>query len=122
MGSFVAYLDGDFEGDLWYWGWFLTGLLENLYFVRSFPSFTSSKKDTILFVRKTVWGKYPSYNFEKRQNHEIKIKPLIINELNVPDEYDTNYICKLFEQYRRAMVRGEYPGCGKSYACKEMEN
>ena len=39
----------------------------------------------------------------------------------MPDEYDTIYMCKLFEQYKRVMVRAEYAGCGKSYACKEME-
>jgi len=50
-----------------------------------------------------------------------RIEPLIVNQVNVPDEYDTVYICKLFEQYKRVMVKAEYAGCGKSYACKEME-
>ena len=38
----------------------------------------------------------------------------------MPDEYDTIYMCRLFEQYKRVMVRGIYAGCGKSYACEEM--
>ena len=39
----------------------------------------------------------------------------------MPDEYDMVYICKFLEQYKRVMVRAEFAGCGKSYACKEME-
>ena len=39
----------------------------------------------------------PSKTIEQKENHEIKIEPLIVNQLDVPDEYDTTYICKLFE-------------------------
>ena len=49
-------------------------------------------------------------------------EPLTVKQLDAPDEYDTIYMCKLFEQYKRVMVRAECVGCGKSYACKEMEN
>ncbi len=31
------------------------------------------------------------------QKVEIKIDALIVNQLDVPNEYDTTYICKLFE-------------------------
>ena len=41
--------------------------------------------------------------------------------MDVPDEYDTIYMCKWFEQYKRVILRAEYAGCGKSYACKEIE-
>ena len=34
---------------------------------------------------------------EQKENHEIKIELLIVNQLDVPDEYDTTYICTLFE-------------------------
>ena len=64
----------------------------------------------------------PSKTIEQKENHEINIEPLIVNQLDVPDEYDTTYICRLFEKYKRVMVKAEYAGCGKSYACKEMEN
>ena len=72
------------------------------------------QKVTILFYRKKT--------LQQKENHEIKIEPLTVKHLDVPDEYDTIYMCKLFEQYKREMVRVEYAGCGKSYACKEMEN
>ncbi|MFM7981780.1 MAG: hypothetical protein ACKPKO_20930 [Candidatus Fonsibacter sp.] len=63
----------------------------------------------------------PSKTLQQKENNDIKIEPLIVNMLDVPDEYDTTYICKLFGQYKRVMVRAEYAGCGKSYACQEME-
>ena len=53
-------------------------------------------------------------------NHEIEIKPLEINHLNVPDEWDTKAICKQFQEHKRVMVRAEYAGCGKSYAARYM--
>ncbi|MFM7982348.1 MAG: hypothetical protein ACKPKO_23815, partial [Candidatus Fonsibacter sp.] len=39
----------------------------------------------------------PTKTIQKIDNVEIKIEPLIVNQLDVPDEYDTTYICKLFE-------------------------
>ena len=41
--------------------------------------------------------------------------------MDVPDEYDTIYMCQWLEQHKRVLVRAEFAGCGKSYACKEME-
>ena len=34
---------------------------------------------------------------------------------------DTKAICKLFEDHKRVMVRAEYAGSGKTYACKYMK-
>ena len=36
-------------------------------------------------------------------------------------EYGMDAICKHFEEKKRVMVRAEYAGCGKSYACKLIE-
>lgn len=49
--------------------------------------------------------------------------PIIPNNIGIPitNEWDTNELCDAFEKYRRVMVRAEYAGCGKSYACKAME-
>ena len=77
-----------------------------------FGSWRVSKESNIIL---------PSNSLQQKENHEIKIEPLIVKHVDVLDEYDTGYICKLFEQYKRVMVRAEYAGCGKSYACKEME-
>ncbi|MFM7978663.1 MAG: hypothetical protein ACKPKO_05055 [Candidatus Fonsibacter sp.] len=63
----------------------------------------------------------PSFSLQQKENHKIKIGLLMIKHVDVPDAYDTGYICKLFEQYKRVMVKAESAGCGKSYACKEME-
>ena len=77
-----------------------------------FGTWRTSKDDIIIL---------PSRPLQQKENHEIKIEPLTVKLLDVPDEYDTIYMCKLFEQCQRIMVRAEYAGCGKSYACKEME-
>ena len=81
-------------------------------FDNGFGTWRKSKDDNIIL---------PTKKYEQKENHEIKIEPLTVKHLDVPDEYDTIYMCKLFEQYKRVMVRAEYAGCGKSYACKEME-
>ncbi len=65
---------------------------------------------------------HPINKYGVIQNSKIEIKALDHNILAVPDEYDTDYICGLFEKYRRVMVRAEYGGCGKSYACQYMVN
>ncbi|MFM7985482.1 MAG: hypothetical protein ACKPKO_39825, partial [Candidatus Fonsibacter sp.] len=81
-------------------------------FDNGFGTWRKSQDDNVMLPSKTLLQK---------ENHDINIKPLIVNQLVVPYEYDTTYICKLFEQYKRVMVRVEYAGCGKTYACKEME-
>jgi hypothetical protein len=58
-----------------------------------------------------------------RQNNLMSIrqhetKPI---SLTLADEYNTDKLCGYFEEHRRVMVRAEYAGCGKSYACESME-
>ena len=64
---------------------------------------------------------YPTMKHETKINMNIDIKPLIVNHLVVPDEYDTEYLCKLFIEHLRVMIRADYAGCGKSYAAGYME-
>jgi len=64
---------------------------------------------------------YPTMKYESKINMNIDIKPLVVNHLIVPDEYDTEYMCKLFIEHRRVMIRADYAGCGKSYAAGFME-
>ena len=47
---------------------------------------------------------------------ERPVKPITLQ-----GEYDMDTICKHFEEKRRVMIRAEFAGCGKSYACEEME-
>ncbi len=37
------------------------------------------------------------------------------------EEYDVDKICAIFEERKRVMVRADYPGSGKSFACEHME-
>ena len=62
----------------------------------------------------------PARQWCLRINHEIEVKPLEVNHLDVPDEWDTKAICKQFQEHKRVMVRAEYAGCGKSYAARYM--
>ena len=48
---------------------------------------------------------------------EYKTYPI---ELTIEDEYNTDKLCEYFEQHRRVMIRADYPGSGKSYACRKM--
>jgi hypothetical protein len=54
------------------------------------------------------------------KNNEIKIKPVVVNKLNVNNEWDNDEICKLFEEHKTVIVRAEYGGSGKSHACAHM--
>ncbi len=51
---------------------------------------------------------------------DIKAYPLSIRILPVSSERDADKLWNLFEKHRRLLVRAEYGGCGKSYACKAM--
>ena len=55
---------------------------------------------------------------KKPQIHEPKIPPI---ELSLQDEYHTTKHCEYGGQHKRVMVRAEYAGCGKSYACEQMK-
>ncbi len=52
------------------------------------------------------------------------IVPVEFKSTNIPltkeDEYDTDKLCGIMEQHKRVMIRAEYGGCGKSYACNKM--
>ena len=56
-----------------------------------------------------------------KENLQITITDPISINLEVIDEWDKKAICKLFEDHKRVMVRAEYAGSGKTYACKYME-
>jgi len=61
------------------------------------------------------------------ENLQVKqlLKPQITHpkstEHPVQNEWNTDELCDLFVKHRRVMVRAEFAGCGKSHACKAME-
>ena len=63
---------------------------------------------------------YPLTRLALKLNHEIPIKKLEVKHLDVPDEYDTEAICKQLIEHRRVINLGELPGVGKSYNCKYL--
>ena len=105
----------------------------NIYIVKT-DAFTIKETDLekvkeLLLFSKNIGGwrfskddgiKFPNEQLTLLKNNEIKIKPVEVKKLNVIDEWDNNEICKLFEEHKVVIVRAEYGGSGKSYACAHM--
>lgn len=64
---------------------------------------------------------FPSEKICVVKNREIKIKTFETQRIDVIDEYDSEETCKIFEEHKHVMVRAEYGGSGKSYACTYMK-
>ena len=64
---------------------------------------------------------YPGRYLQVEQNVEIPMKPLIINHLNIPDEFDTPAIAKQLIDNKHVCIFGDVPGVGKSHACKYLD-
>ena len=62
------------------------------------------------------------FDFLKQlQLEHIEFKHLETQKIGINDEWNVSEICDHFLKHRRVMVRAEYAGCGKSFACKAME-
>jgi hypothetical protein len=73
-------------------------------------------------VSKTSDIIFPMESLEHTQLDDIEMKDLETRQLDIVDEWNVNELCDHFEAHRRVMVRAEFAGCGKSHACKAMEN
>ena len=60
-------------------------------------------------------------DFSMVMNKEIQIVEPTAERIDIKDEWDTQEICKVFEEKKRVMVRAVYAGSGKSYAASYME-
>jgi len=67
--------------------------------------------------------KYPDAdNFLQLKTNTLQpLREHPVRPITLQDEYDMDTICRHFEEKKRIMIRAEYAGCGKSYACKQME-
>ena len=72
-------------------------------------------------VSKTKDIIFPFETLSMTQLDDIVVEHLKTNDLVVNDEWKTDEMLDHFERERRVMVRAEYAGCGKSFACKAME-
>ena len=72
-------------------------------------------------VSKTEDIIFPYETLAPDELDEIDFKHLSTQQLAVSNEWNTDEMCDHFEKYRRVMVRADFAGCGKSYACKAME-
>ncbi len=86
---------------------------ELLTFDQGFGTWRVSKTEGIIF---------PFENLNFFELEDIEIKHLETKTIALCDEWNVNELCDHFEQNRRVMVRAEFAGCGKSHACKAMEN
>ena len=74
-------------------------------------------------ISKDVDILYPSLELKVLKNKEIKINSNNVNiRLDLIDEYDNNEICEKIKEYKQIIIRAEYGGSGKSYACAYMKN
>lgn len=64
---------------------------------------------------------FPLEGFRQIKNEEVTIEVPSFERVHIKDEYDTDELCRVFEKYKRVVVRGSMPGCGKSYACEKMK-
>ena len=85
---------------------------ERLTFDTGIGSWRVSKTSDIIF---------PMEHLHKTMLDDIEIKNLEPQQLDIADEWDVSELCDRFEEHRRVMVRAEFAGCGKSHACKAME-
>ena len=85
---------------------------EVLSFDQGIGSWRVSKTSDIIF---------PFENLTRNELEDIEFTHLVVNVPPVTNEWDVNEMCDHFETHKRVMVRAEFAGCGKSYACKAME-
>ncbi len=85
---------------------------EVLTFDQGIGSWRVSKTEDIMFPYETL---------TPAELDEIEFKHLSTQQLAVNNEWNTDEMCDHFEKYRRVMVRADFAGCDKSYACKAME-
>ena len=48
--------------------------------------------------------------------------PIVVNNISIVDEWDTNEINAVFEKNAITLVKGEYPGVGKTYCVQQYKN
>ena len=85
---------------------------ELLSFDQGIGSWRVSKTEDIIF---------PFDNLNQAELEDISFQHLQTQELDIVNEWDVNEMCNHFESEKRVMVRAEFAGCGKSFACKAME-
>ena len=72
-------------------------------------------------VTKTEDIIFPFDNLNRDELEDIEFKHFETHQLAVNNEWDVNEMCDHFEKHRGVMVRAEFAGCGKTFACKAME-
>jgi hypothetical protein len=85
---------------------------EILNFDAGFGTWRVSKTSDIIF---------PFENLRQEELEDMEFNHLETKELPVTNEWDASGMCDHFAEHKRVMVRAEFAGCGKSYACKAME-
>ena len=82
-----------------------------LNFDNGIGSWRLSKTDDIIYPYENITvNKCDDFNYPRFESTRLEIK----------DEWDVNEMIDHFEEARRVMVRADFGGCGKTYACKKM--
>ena len=64
---------------------------------------------------------FPVDAYKYKFNDFIEIKEIENEEVIVEDEWDTKAICKKLEMYNPCIIKGKYPGTGKSYIAEHFK-
>ena len=59
---------------------------------------------------------------EVRENTFKPLRSHPVRPTQLKDEWGMDAVCNQFEEKRRVMIRAEFAGCGKSYACEQMKS
>ena len=64
---------------------------------------------------------YPADDLQVKKLKDFDFVKPVSERLKVKNEFDTEELCDIFEAKKRVMIRADYAGCGKSFACKALE-
>ena len=84
---------------------------KKLNFDNGIGSWRVSKKEDI---------KLPTDLLKYDENQMVEIPKIESKSIEVVDEYDSDKIIEMVEKENPMMIRGAYPGTGKSYICQKM--
>ena len=64
--------------------------------------------------------KLPSVEYEIAKNEKVEIPTYKHTVIEIKNEYDTDNIIEVIKGHNPMMIRGVYPGTGKSFICQKM--
>ena len=69
----------------------------------------------------------PTIQLEMVNNYSYFMEQIFKNykkqsRIDIPNEWDSNYIAEEIVKHKNVLIRARYPGSGKTYSCQQIEN